>query len=88
MSTSSGWQDPLGRPQASIARVLIAVLAALAITGSAWPTQARSMRPSYDTGGKPSRGSFNGILSLSAATPVPLARGPALRYASPPTKFS
>ncbi|WP_437313626.1 hypothetical protein [Sorangium sp. So ce385] len=48
MSTSSGWQDPLGRPQASIARVLIAVLAALAITGSAWPTQARSMRPSYD----------------------------------------
>ncbi|KYG02698.1 hypothetical protein BE21_54485 [Sorangium cellulosum] len=49
MSTSSGWQDPLGRPRASIARVVIAALTALAITGSAWPTQARSMRPSYDT---------------------------------------
>ncbi|WP_437731455.1 GNAT family N-acetyltransferase [Sorangium sp. So ce1335] len=48
MSMSSGWQDPLGRPRASIARVVIAALAALAITGSAWPTQARSMRPSYD----------------------------------------
>jgi hypothetical protein len=50
MSTSSGWQDPLGRPRASIARVVSAVLTALAITGSAWPTEARSMRPSYDRG--------------------------------------
>lgn len=49
MSTSSGWQDPLGRPRASIARAVIAVRTALAITGSAWPTQARSIRPSYDT---------------------------------------
>ena len=87
MSTSSGWQDPLGRPRASIARVVIAALAALAITGSAWPTQARSMRPSYDTSSvchSPPRREATTDLS-SSMPPPPETGAPAPPPPAPPT---
>ena len=55
-SRSSGWQDPVGRPRAWVARIVIAVLATLAITvgwshewrRSCCPTPGRDRRPSFD----------------------------------------
>lgn len=48
MIKTSGFTDPLGRPLASCALVVGALLAALLITGSVWPSPTRSERPSLD----------------------------------------
>ena len=47
---STKWKlDPLGRSTALTARILHALGLALAITGSAWPSWAGSIRPSLDS---------------------------------------
>ena len=41
--------DPLGRSAPAAPRIALALCVAATISGSAWPIQARSVRPSVDT---------------------------------------
>lgn len=41
--------DPLGRSASATAKTLVAACTLLVITGSAWPIQARSGYPIFDT---------------------------------------
>lgn len=51
MTTKRANMDPLGRSHELRPAALIAICVALAISGSAWPIQARSERPILDSSG-------------------------------------
>jgi hypothetical protein len=48
MNTTKRQRDPLGRSPARYAYGLLALCSAIAITGSAWPIYARSIRADFD----------------------------------------
>ena len=49
MTMSKRLCDPLGRSATAAPRIALALCVAAVISGSAWPIQARSVRPSVDT---------------------------------------